>query len=966
MGSTTARKKPNFLTLGLFNAHGLKKQREEITPLLRDKLIDILLVQETLLKPSSRSPRIANYALIRDDRTSTPGGGTAIYHRRCLHIDNQVEKPSLTHMEVSCCRIALTGHRPIIAVSAYLPPDKPLLESDLRALLSMGESVIIAGDLNSKHVSWNCVASNPNGRRLYDFLETDDLNLELIAPLEATHYPYNVNHRPDILDIALFKGISLSLTSIRVYHELESDHRPVVIQLGPVSPLVPEKRIVTDWTRVREKLAVLKSPDLDLVPDDISTPQDVDTAISCLTRHLGRVVTECSEERPVVNGRWELPAGVKELIRKKNAARRLYHRWPSEDNRVRMRQLQREVKESITQHRSEKWDSLVSGIKPTHRAYWSLARALKTDRSTDMPPLTWTGRPFPAFTDEEKAECMADSLEQQCTPNPIFPSHSDFARIVDSSVSALPQDPPSEPVSPVTPQEVQSIIRHIKKRKAPGADVINNQTLKCVPFQLIALIAAIFTTALKYRLFPHQWKHAVVIGIHKPGKKSTEPSSYRPISLLSSFGKLYERTILTRIQAEALEKNMIPDVQFGFRARHSCVHQLHRITEHMLSHFNRHPVGKWGTGILFFDVAKAFDKVWHQGLIFKLNELGLSNYLIHIVREFLSDRTFQYRVNGALSSPRPIRAGVPQGAILSPFLYSLFTYDMPKDPYVQLALFADDTALYVSDLNKNRARLRLQRATNAIGDWFLKWRIGVNPEKSQALYVKAGSINPAPKVPINLYEKPIPWVRRAKYLGVTLDNRLSFMPHSKIVRDRSKFILARLSSLLNSKSKMPIRSKITLYKACVRPVMTYASVVFAHKRTVLKDMQVIQSRFLRRALGAPWYCRNTALHTDVKLESIHHFVKRASKHYFDNLPNHPNPLVSNGESYAFHTETDLGYRRPRDVLNDPDDEITVSIEEELARSQLSNPQSCRFPSVRGRRRRPRPPASAPSSSRPPD
>lgn len=102
------------------------------------------------------------------------------------------------------------------------------------------------------------------------------------------------------------------------------------------------------------------------------------------------------------------------------------------------------------------------------------------------------------------------------------------------------------------------------------------------------------------------------------------------------------------------------------------------------------------TVAVFFDVAKAFDRVWHSGLIYKLYQLGVPDRLVRLVHDYLSHRSFRFRYEGTLSSPRPIRAGVPQGSVLAPMLYTAYTNDISIPSEVKLALFADDTALYQS------------------------------------------------------------------------------------------------------------------------------------------------------------------------------------------------------------------------------------------------------------------------------
>ncbi|GFX47083.1 RNA-directed DNA polymerase from mobile element jockey [Trichonephila clavipes] len=169
------------------------------------------------------------------------------------------------------------------------------------------------------------------------------------------------------------------------------------------------------------------------------------------------------------------------------------------------------------------------------------------------------------------------------------------------------------------------------------------------------------------------WKHCTISLLPKKNKDPKFPLNYRPISLISCVAKLFEKILLSRIQAFSDSNQIIPDFQHGFRKKTSTCHQLLRATNSIIDGFNNHRT----TGGIFLDVEKAFDRVWHNGLIFKLIQVNLPPYLIKIIYEYLSNRTFQLKINSIHSRIGSIQAGTPQGSILSPLLYSLYTYDFP-------------------------------------------------------------------------------------------------------------------------------------------------------------------------------------------------------------------------------------------------------------------------------------------------
>ena len=164
-------------------------------------------------------------------------------------------------------------------------------------------------------------------------------------------------------------------------------------------------------------------------------------------------------------------------------------------------------------------------------------------------------------------------------------------------------------------------------------------------------------------------------------------SSYRPISLLPSFSKTLEKIILTCIYSILTSQNKIPNTQFEFKNKHSSVHQIHRITDIISQTLkSKH----YFTGVFFY-VAQAFDCVWHAGLFFKIYFLPSPLYLI--IKSFLSNRSFAVLYENELSQIHYIKASAPQGSILAPTLYNIFTSDIPHSENTTLATFANNKGI---------------------------------------------------------------------------------------------------------------------------------------------------------------------------------------------------------------------------------------------------------------------------------
>ncbi|GFX10607.1 probable RNA-directed DNA polymerase from transposon BS [Trichonephila clavipes] len=222
--------------------------------------------------------------------------------------------------------------------------------------------------------------------------------------------------------------------------------------------------------------------------------------------------------------------------------------------------------------------------------------------------------------------------------------------------------------------------------------------------------------------FPKNWKTAVVVPILKPNFDDTRPQNYCTISLLSSLSKAYEFVLLNRLNQHCIARNIIIPEQHGFVPQSSTVTQLLRVTELIHHGFQNNQV----TGMLFVDIAKAFEKNWHEGLLSKMMRLGFSDQLIKIIHSYLNSRELRVRVENSLSTARPILSGVPQGSLLGPKLFKLYINDIPKAAEVHLAMYADDTAIFTQNIYDCNIIERLQNYVIRLETWLNDWKIKVS------------------------------------------------------------------------------------------------------------------------------------------------------------------------------------------------------------------------------------------------
>jgi hypothetical protein len=247
----------------------------------------------------------------------------------------------------------------------------------------------------------------------------------------------------------------------------------------------------------------------------------------------------------------------------------------------------------------------------------------------------------------------------------------------------------------------------------------------------VAALAHLFTACLLAGYFPRAWKEAVGVMLLKPEKSAKLPSSYRPISLLCCIGKLFERVVTTRLHAHLTEIKFFNNYQRAYRRGMDAGEHIFRLSDSLALAKLR----GFKTAVASLDVEKAFDSIWHDGLRFKLASpaIGLPVKLIRLLSSFLHERQISVRIGSSLSTPTPLRAGTPQGSVLSPVLFNMYVNDIPLRPscLTDAAQFADDVSMWAMNKNKKRAVNKLQQQLKALEPWLMKWRIKVNCSKTQ-------------------------------------------------------------------------------------------------------------------------------------------------------------------------------------------------------------------------------------------
>ncbi|GBO25459.1 putative RNA-directed DNA polymerase from transposon X-element [Araneus ventricosus] len=253
-----------------------------------------------------------------------------------------------------------------------------------------------------------------------------------------------------------------------------------------------------------------------------------------------------------------------------------------------------------------------------------------------------------------------------------------------------------------------------------------------------------------------------------------------------------------------------------------------------------------------------------------------------------------------------MRAGIPQGRKISPVLYSLYVNDIPKTHKTLLGMYADDTAILAKNKNHKYTAAALNQHLAKLDDWFLKWKIALNVNKTEAVYFAKGRRKHKPIVKIK--NQTITWSQQAKYLDVILDEKLTWKNHITTIKTKFRAASRKLFPLITRDSEMNRKYKLLVYTAILRPIITYGCPIWgAAANSNIRMLEILENNVIRLICNAGWYMRNEDIRNAIKLMSSKEFIKKVSAKFCHNLDEMDNEAIQQLENYT----PDPKSKRPR-------------------------------------------------------
>ncbi len=455
-------------------------------------------------------------------------------------------------------------------------------------------------------------------------------------------------------------------------------------------------------------------------------------------------------------------------------------------------------------------------------------------------------------------------------------------------------------LTPTDENEVIKAMTSLKTSSSSGHDEISSTVAKKLTSGLAIPLTLLINMSIEQGKVPSALKIAKVIPIYKKDDKS-EYGNYRPISLLPTFSKIYEKIMHKRLYSYVINKCIIYESQYGFRQGHSTTHAVSELVENVIKGFDN----KETTLAIFLHLSKAFDTIDHDILLKKLKFYGVRGQALDWFTSYLLDRQQYVSIDGHDSNKSHIKCGVPQGSVLGPLLFIIYTNDLPSNlSYCKSILFADDTNLFKTSKSLddlfNQANLDLKIIT----DWFQTNQLSLNISKTHYILFTLGKQNTS-GYHIQLAGKRIEQKRYVKFLGLTVDEHLSWKYHADCVIKR---LTSALFALRRTKKLVSRDNLLTLYYSLFYSHINYGLMLWGSaSKTILNKIIVMQKKAIRLITGSHYNAHTTPLFTELKVLKFEDMYDlQLSKFIFCLYQNNiPKPLQSffslNSDTHNYST-----------------------------------------------------------------
>ena len=855
--NSTSSKKKKQLNILQYNINGINTKIEELKQLIEDQSIDIILIQETKLKSTSKTPKIQGFTPIRQDRRNKDGGGLITYVKDNITFTD-IKLPQYCNqntIEAQQIKIHLSNHKQLKLSNTYIAPrdtrnpNHPTLDDDITNCINhliATEQTILTGDFNAHHHQWHSPTNDHRGQLIADLIDNSNhITLNQDTP---TRIPNTINQQPTSPDLTTSSNDISRFITWTTLRKMSSDHLPIKIVFNTKTNF--------RQPQYRRNFTNYKKADWEGYTDHIESKlaetneiNDIHTANKTLTQIIIDADKYFIPKGKLKHKPQLLPEHIRSLMKDRDQIR---NQNPTDPQ---IPHLNRLINTEIETYKTDIWKSHLEDNWDHRRntdKLWKTINSLSNKKQTLSTNQTINFENKTAITNKQKANSFTKqfiNITEHKTDNSYRKIRRKISKL--QTTSQL-----------ITPQQTIDAIKSSKNNNSTGPDNINIQHLKHLGPIAINYLTIIYNMALNTNTIPQIWKTAKIIPIPKPNKNPQIGSSFRPISLLSPIAKTLEKIILPDIISNIPEKSH----QHGFKKAHSTTTALQILTNHIATGFNqKRPPNR--TITIALDMSKAFDTVNHHTLLNKIIQTNIPPLIIQFLSNYLRGRQAYTLYNNTMSKTRRIRTGVPQGGVLSPTLFNIYTSDIPSPPpETHLITYADDITLFSSDKNPEIIQDRLNPYLEQIANWTKDNDLKLNATKTMTTLFTPDPAEYSTQLRLTIDNIILPTETHPKILGLTLDPKLTFNRHIENTVTKAKNSLKIVKALTSTTWGKQKETLLVTYKTLTRPILEYGATIFSPtiKPTLTNKLQTVQNTALRTATGCTADTNTQHLHDETE------------------------------------------------------------------------------------------------------
>ena len=810
---------------------------------------DIIAVTETHLDNSVTQEALSLTGFsdpLRRDR-NRQGGGIAVYAKKDIHLipKQQYMDPRFENIWTE----VITNRNRFLLGVIYRPPDSDDITWEYMSqcleeiLIDYKYDIIIVGDLNDNLLN--------NGNSVLQAMINNYGLIQVITePTRITPTSRT------LLDPVITNNEHL-IQSSGVLDPICSDHCPTYATLRFYKPNRTYRKHI--WKYDDGDYASMNMHFLNTNWDHMLDTNNTEKAAELVAEKINNIAKENIPNSEITirpkDPPW-LTNSIRMHIRKRNRKHKRAKLTNRQEHWSAFRQQRNKVIAEIRKAKKEFPKKTARKLEGeiTPKKWWAVVNTLLRGNSSKCDiPFILEGH-LMISDDKEKAELFNDyfisqtRLDDSC-PTPL---------LAKKTISNL-----TEIV--LTEQEVIEAMQSLKPSKSAGIDEIHNRILKECAHSLCYPLCQLFNKSLHIGTYPELWKLANVVPIYKNGERH-DKKNYRPISLLSCIGKLMERCVSKHILQYLIKNNIVTTLQSGFKPGDSTVNQMIDIYHTIASAIDN---GKEVRSV-FCDISKAFDRVWHQGLLSKLHSIGIRGKLLLWLQSYLQHRKQRVFIHGKTSQFKELSAGVPQGSVLGPLLFIIFINDIVEEITCNIRLFADDTSLSITVEDPESAARIINEDLNKIHAWATKWLVTFNPTKTKTVTFSTKRVK-VDHPPLKFGGTTLEQVQSHKHLGIVLSADCKWKQHVDHICSKAGKALNALRKL---KYILDRRTLEQMYDSYIQPLLDYGDTIWCGiTQTDQCKIEAIHLEAARIITGAPRGTSHSELYTELFWKPLWHRQK---------------------------------------------------------------------------------------------